>query len=219
LLVMQGQTEELRRLAGGAFGASYGGQWYLLLDAVAGAPFEREADSLVRAQGDQYARMGTVTLWSLGLWEAARRDTSRVRTIGAMLAQKADSTGTPRNRLFADIVAAHGSLARGDSAEAIRRFSALRPAANRTDAVWSPWGTLSFERLTEARLRLAVGDDRGALAVVQAFDAPAPPISYWLCQPAAFALGVRAAEALGKRGLAERYRSRLKRIGREDLLR
>jgi hypothetical protein len=162
--------------------------------------------------------MGTITLWSLGLWEATRRDTARVRAIAASLAHKADSTGSPRDRLFADIVAAHGSLSRGDSADAIQRFSALRPVANRIDAVWSPWGALSFERLTEARLRLAVGDSRGALLAVQSLDAPAPPISSWLCQPAAFVLGMRAADALGQRALSIRYRSRLKRIGREDLL-
>jgi eukaryotic-like serine/threonine-protein kinase len=218
LLVMQGRTEELRRLAGGPFAARYGGAWYLLLDAITGAPTGREADSVVRAQGEGYAGMPAITLWVLGLWQAGRHDTARVRAIGAALVRMADSTGLPRDRLFAEIVAAHASLSRGDSAEAMQRFSALHPVANRTDAVWSPWGALSFERLTEARLRQAVGDWRGALSAVQALDAPAPPISSWLCQAEAFAVGIRAAEALGNRDLAEQYRLRLKRIGREDLL-
>ena len=218
LLARQGRTEELERLLASSYGSEFSGAWYLLLAAAAGAPFERAVDSLVLAQGEDYPRMGTVKLWFLGLWEAHRADASRLRAIEQIMAAKADSSGSRQDRLLADIVAAHGSGVRGDSAEALRRLSALRPRATRTEAVWSYWGPLSFEHLALARLRHAAGDDLGALAAVAAFEAPASPVSDWLCQPAAFVVGVHAAEALGRRDLASRYRARLKRIGREDLL-
>jgi eukaryotic-like serine/threonine-protein kinase len=218
LLAMQGRNEELGRLLASEYGTQFSGAWYVVLASVAGAPFEREADSLALTQGTDYSPMGTVRLWFLGLWEARRGDVGRLRIIETSLARKADSSGSRQDRLLSDIIAAHAALARGDSADAVRRLAALRAVTTRTQAVWSGWGALSFEHLALARLLQAAGDQNGALAEVATFDAPAPPITSWLCQPGAYVVGVRAAEALGKKDLAARYRARLRAIGRESLL-
>lgn len=218
LLAMQGRNEELGRLLASEYGAQFGGAWYVLLAAVAGAPFAREADSLVQSQGDNYAAMGAVRLWFLGLWEAHRRNLSRLGMIEATLAGKADSSQSSRDRLLSDIIAAHAALARADSAGARRRLAALRPVTTRTDAVWTGWGALSFEHLVLAQLLLAAGDQKGARAEVASFDAPAPPIMGWLCLPAALVVGVKAAESLGRKDLAAGYRARLHAIGRDSPL-
>ena len=218
LLAMQGRNEELGQLVGSEYGVEFSGAWYLLFAAVTGAPFDREVDSLVQAQGSDYAAMPTVRLWFLGLWEANRGDVNRLRMIETSLGRKADSSGSRQDRLLSDIIAAHAALARGDSAGALRRLAALRTVTTRIQAVWSGWGALSFEHLALARLLQVAGDQKGALAEVAAFDAPAPPITSWLCLPAAYVVGVKAAKALGRMDLAAGYRSRLHGIGRESLL-
>jgi hypothetical protein len=110
-------------------------------------------------------------------------------------------------------MAGHAALAQGDSADALRRFRALRPIAGRSDIAWSPWDALGLERLTEARLLFARGEYAGALKVASVFDSPAP-ISYLLFTREALELRESAATALNRPELASRYRSRLAALGK-----
>ena len=218
LLAMRGRTEELRSLVNSDYGRQFGGMWYLILSTAAGAPFGREVDSLVQSMGENYAAMGTARLWFIGLRAAQRGARQQLRAIETALTAQANGSGAPVDRLFADIIAARSAVVRGDTAGAIRRLSALTSPATRVDAVWSPFLPLSLEHLTLAQLRYATGDYPGALMEVAWFDAPAPPVSSWLCVPGAFVIGVRAAERIDRKDLATRYRGRLRRLGREALL-
>jgi tRNA A-37 threonylcarbamoyl transferase component Bud32/tetratricopeptide (TPR) repeat protein len=73
--------------------------------------------------------------------------------------------------LVAHSIAAHITLAEGDTAEAILQFSALVPGAKRGELAY-PWESLGLERLLEAQLLLAWGDYEEAYDVATTFDAP-----------------------------------------------
>jgi hypothetical protein len=112
---------------------------------------------------------------------------------------------------------ARAALARADSAEALRRLSALVPTARRRPLEFDWWESLGGERLALAELLLARGQFAEALRVASIFDSPTPVI-YLIYLPASLSVRLRAAQALGDAVLAERFRARLVALGRNDLL-
>jgi hypothetical protein len=111
----------------------------------------------------------------------------------------------------ADAVAAHASLARGDSAEALRRFEALVPTAPGAELVWDLVEPLAVERLVLMKLLLANGRTREALDVGAVFDSQ-QPLMHLLLLRAGLELRVRAARSLAYDDLARRLAGRLERL-------
>ena len=217
LLAMTGRRDEVRRLLSSATGQRLHASLLYLYDAAAGAGFQREALETARAQSPVLDSLGSTTLWLLGVWEAGLSRADRAAAIQAKLAARARAGNQPRDRLFADIVGAHAALAAGDTALAVRRLQALVPAAPRPALAWTLWDGFGLERLTLASIQLESGDPAAALRTASVFDSPRP-IAYLLYLPASLALRMRAAEAIGDRRRAAEFRSRLKEMGREDLL-
>ncbi len=120
------------------------------------------------------------------------------------------AVGNPRrDSLLAASLHARATLARGDSAEALRELRALTPTAtSQEDLTWGPWESLGDERLLLARLLLAHRQAGGALEVARGFDSPVP-VSYLMYLPASLSVRVQAAAQLGDTRLAQASRVRL----------
>jgi eukaryotic-like serine/threonine-protein kinase len=179
-----------------------------LVDALAGVGFQNEARDSVTARGERYPTMAAATLWLLGSWEAQRGDTSRLARIAAALKTKLDSSGTRRDSLLVESLAAQASLAAHDTADAIQRLKQLQPFGSRSDLTWLPFASLGNERMTLARILAAQGKAEEAEQALSWFDAP-PPVSYLLYRGPSLALRAKLAEQLGQDGRAAEYRRRL----------
>jgi hypothetical protein len=214
LLVARGRSAEVTALLDSAAQAGMPAAPALyLLDAAVGVDVGRRAAEVANRDAERYGadyRRATSNsrLWLLALWEASQRRPGQVTAIAAELEVRARHTGARRDRLLADAVAAHAALARGDSAEALRRFEALVPTAPGAELVWDVFEPLAVERLVLMRLLLATGRTREALDVGAAFDSPKPLIHLLLLR-AGLELRVRAARALRYDDLARRLAGRL----------
>ena len=225
VLLAQGRYREVEGLleADTVFDAKLHGQLYIL-DAIAGADagIDLRATAAASRLREAYRTapkdMSSLTLWYLGIWEAhrGRGRAAEARVIGDTLAARAARSGDPEEGLLAQSVAARAALARGDSAEALKRLQALIPNAGRAALTWEPWQSLGGERLLLAELRLARSEFAEAIHIGRNFDAPGP-VPYVLYLPASLALRLRAARALGDEWLAQRARTRLEALGRGDL--
>jgi serine/threonine-protein kinase len=193
------------------FNPTYRGDLYIL-NAMAGRPFEGEAEAFAGSQVARFRRepssIGSAHLWFLGGWEAAR---GRVRTaaeIAESIAARNAVTPNRRDSLLTASLEARLTLLRGDSAGALEQLRRLAPtAADGRDLTWNPWEALGGERLVLAELLLARGEALAALQVASNFDAPAA-ISYLPYLPASLTLRIKAAERLGDGKLADRLRRR-----------
>jgi hypothetical protein len=205
LFTQDGRYREVRELLASPLGARYGGPYLMLVDALAGAPFDRDAQATIEGWGDRYTLLTIRQLWLAALWLARDHQAGPVLAIVRAAESKADSSGARRDRLFADIIAAHARLAAGDTAAAIQRFSALTPEGSRQELAWYPWSSLAYERYTLMRLLAARGDRAGVLQAGAVFDSP-QPVAVLLYRRAALGLRIAAAEALNQPGLAGRLR-------------
>jgi serine/threonine-protein kinase len=188
-----------------------------LLDAVVGVDVGRRAADVASRDAERYGpeyRRATsnLRLWLLALWEASQGRPGQVSAIAAELESRARGTGARRDRLLADAVAAHASLARGDSAEALRRFEALVPTGSGAELVWDLVEPLAVKRLVLMKLLLAGGRTREALDVGAVFDSQQPLVHLLLLR-ASLELRVRAARALSYDDLARRLAGRLESLG------
>ena len=115
--------------------------------------------------------------------------------------------------VIADALDGHAALARGDSAEAVRRFTALRPVALPDSLPWDMVRPLGVERLLLAQLHLARGEYQQALDVASFLDSLSP--SYYIVVLTK-SLEVRraAAEGLGDTRLASHFGQRLLALGK-----
>ena len=218
LLVARGRSADVAALLDSAAGAGMAPALALyLLDAVVGADVARRAAEVANRDSERYGAEyrgapSNSRLWLLALWEASRGRPSQVTAIAAELESRARGTGLRRDRLIADAVAAHASLARGDSAEALRRFEALVPTAPVPELVWDLVEPLAVERLVLMKLLLANGRTREALDVGSVFDSQ-QPLMHLLLLRASLELRVRAARALSYDDLAGRLAGRMERLG------
>jgi hypothetical protein len=156
--------------------------------------------------------MSSPLLWGRGTWEARRGDPKAAAAIASILDSRADSNGVRRDRLFADVVAAHASLAAGDTATALARLAALEPAGNLQEIAWSLWDPLAFERLTLAEIFLAQRNYAEAIRVASLLDSPAPFV-YLLYGRSSLQLRLNAARKLEERDLIRMYEARLSALG------
>ncbi len=215
LFLGEGRYGAARRLAESAEGKRFYLEMLFLVDAAAGIAFQPEAAALARSQGTDYRGMSSPLLWARGTWEARRGDETAAQEIASILAGRAAAGGTHEDSLFARVAAAHVSLAKGDTADAERRFSALVPAANLETLAWSLWEPLGLERLVLAEVYLAEGRYAEAIRTAAALDAPRP-FSYLLYRPASLELRLRAARALGRGDLVRTYEAQLAALGRHE---
>jgi eukaryotic-like serine/threonine-protein kinase len=214
LLIAEGRGADARALLEGdtLFRASYRGQFYIL-GALAGAGLEREADAFAEGARRTYRsspdNLGSLALWFLGSWIAHRGGAAEAQEMSERILRNAPAGSPRRDSLLAASLRARATLARGDSAEAIRQLRALTPTAtSHQDLAWSPWESLGGERLLLAQLLLARGQAAEALDVAGGFDSPVP-VSYLMYLPASLSVRVQAAEQLGDTRLAQAGRARL----------
>jgi hypothetical protein len=208
LFTATGHLDSVRALLGSEAAAELGGPvLYLAMgDAVDGA-LDGPAADVARKFGTDYPRMATPVLWALGTWAAHRRAAADLGTIAAVLRVRADSSRLRPDSLLAAVMAAHASLAAGDSTTAISRLTALSPSAPLGDLEWQPWESLAPERLALANLLLARGEFARADEVAGLLQAP-QPVFYLTYLPAALAARTRAAVAMGRGQAAERLEAR-----------
>jgi hypothetical protein len=206
-LVAEGRLADVRALLDAPAAAEVGGPVLYLIDATAAPGLDDRAAAVARDFGSEYSTMGGPVLWALGIWAAHRGDTLGLSAIAVALGAKVDSSGARADSLMAKVISAHLTLARGDSASALRDLTALSPNAPPGDLEWQPWESLAGERLALAELLAARGDFVGAERVASRLDAPQPVI-HLVFLPAALALRERAAVALGEGRRAESLRLR-----------
>ena len=202
--------------------------------AILGLDVEDRASDLVERRLTQMSPQSSARfLWYVGAWKAHTGDTAAVAAVSRAMDEYAagmeaayDSlrrerpleasqmeARARRDRLLARAMEAHLALARGDSADALRRFRALKPSAPRSsppgfDLNWDELEPLALEQLRLAELLLAKGEARGTLDVAGAFESPEVLI-YVLYLRASLELRARAAEALGLQSAADAFRARL----------
>jgi fermentation-respiration switch protein FrsA (DUF1100 family) len=185
------------------------------LDAT--GAFRSQCAQLIARMGPPRDTMAARSLWIEGVWASRVGDTARLSAVQGILERRAPKTGDQLDRMLADAMAGRSALVRGDSADAGRRLSALAPVGPPVEIGWRPWEPLAGEWLELARLRLAQGDNEGALRVASVFD-HAQPIAYLPYVPASLAIRARAAKALGRPVLTEQFSRRLSALDRSDLL-
>ena len=182
--------------------------WVHLLVASAGGGFEREATAIGDSLAAIYSLASVPTLWHLGTWETRRKNLPRVRSIAQALRKKADSSGSRRDRLVRDAIAARLRLIESDSLNALRMLRALSPSGTRQQLAWDPWESLGPERLELAELLFARGRLEEAFGVATELD-ETEPVTYPLYQRASLTLRLRIAEAMKNPKLSAEYRRRI----------
>jgi hypothetical protein len=148
-------------------------------------------------------------LWVLGLWEIFRGRPDVVAAIGRDLEARARKSGSTYDRLAAGAMLAHVALARADTTEALRRFTAVLSGGVAGDQlIWDPMAHRGSERLSLARLLISQGQYQRAIDVAGVFDS-AWPLIYTLYLPESLKLRAEAAAALGDKQMESRFRARL----------
>jgi hypothetical protein len=141
-----------------------------------------------------------------------RRDAARMQEIVAVLADTmrvGERDGS--DSMLYGAFAARLAVLRADTARAIALLSSLSPRGSMGSIGWEWMASLAEERLLLSQLLLARRRYADALAVAGVLDA-AQAMAYALYLPDGLELRIRAAAALGKGTLAERYRQRLARL-------
>ncbi len=180
-----------------------------VLDASAGVDVGTRADAFVSQLWDKLDTRGTPSLWLLSLWASRERDTTRLKRIGSLLDSRAGGPkGARLDTLISRVAGAYLALARGDSAQALRKFGELEPTAPHGVMEGSLWEALAPERMTLARLQLARGDPAGAIRTASALDHPGELVNQFYLRPS-LTLRADAARALGDSALERRARDRL----------
>ena len=183
-----------------------------------GTAGEMAADSAVRSLLTRpVSAMPAPRLKYLSMWSWHTRDEVRLDSIARRLRFIADSSALGIHRLASDRVAARLTLLRGDTSSAIRLLSALRPAADPGFITWDEWESAASERLLLSQLQLATGDAEGALRTAEGFDSARSQVDQ-LYLAESLRVRLRAAERLGRAAERTRILSRLRALGRQDLI-
>jgi hypothetical protein len=225
LLVAMGRHDELTALLDSATATTAILDGFYLYDALVAPELDTNAMQAVDRLGFDLQRLDDVQtearlsfLSALGTWYARRGRLDDARTIRDHLVSRAERSEVRHLKLVSQSLSAHVALAEGDSAGALRQFQSLRPTAGQVGLAFRPWESLGIERLTQARLLFARGEYDEALRVADYFDSPAVA-PYVMYLPASLALRMRIALALGDEDAAARYEARLRKLGRDDLVR
>lgn len=210
-----GRFEEARAVlkeAHGWVGGAVGP--YLVLAALAGAPFQEEAgryaDDITERYGQRLVGVSDRTRWVLAAWRWSLQDTVGTRAALDRSVPAADG-GTARGELFARVLAARDRETFGRVDDALASLAALTPLAPQYDLMWEPLEALPLERLTRARLLLQQGRASEALAVASEFDHPAPLVNL-VFLPASLRIREQAALAMDSVALARAFSDRLEAL-------
>jgi tetratricopeptide (TPR) repeat protein len=208
LLAAQGRLSDLVSLVDSEEATGLPGSYLYLMDVAAGAELLELAERVVRTIGVEYPSKTSPDLWLLAQWAIAVDSLAVLGDVYETLAARALEGGSVRDQLIADVVAAHLSLAQGDTTSATAMFEALWPAGPRRVLLWNPWEALALERLTLTRLYLASGRADEALALLIPFTGQRAAAELAFL-PAAYQLAIPLLERAGHSDQAARLRSRL----------
>ncbi|MGW8265303.1 MAG: BTAD domain-containing putative transcriptional regulator, partial [Longimicrobiales bacterium] len=169
-----------------------------------------------RIFGPGLERMDAPSGWALATWYGGKGNREEMRRLAGGLARLAPTDPTSETKKWLAL-AAEGHLAAldGDTARAIETLSSLRPEYPSLD--WGIWEVVPYERLLLSELLLADGRYPQALRAAEIFDHPGP-VLFLAFLPRSLAVRVAASEAMGFTAEAQRYRDRLARLGRTDLI-
>ena len=217
MLLAQNRSAEAERLIDASIARWGAGASLYLFDAAVLGVFRSRADSVAAADAREYGMDYTrcegsaYRCWLLGLrltterrHEAAFAVASRILALEGT-ASKADDTVRARS------IQAHATLARGDTNAAVSQFVALL-SVGRPASEWDFALSMAAERLALARVLLARGQQRRAIAVLDVFDSKSLVHAMYLAT--SLELRAQAADALGDLSLAATYRSRLSALRR-----
>ncbi len=220
LLLAKGRATDARHLLDSVVASGMRQSMSLyIVDAAAGfdgAMGDAAKDAMKLVAG-RYEAMPAYRLWYNAVWEASQGNTKNLMAIASAARAQAARTGADEDRFIASVVAANLALVRGDSAEAIRLLSSVRPAGAAHSISWGLWEPAAAERLSLARLLLARHDFQAAIRVADTFDHSQPAVDL-IFLPASLMVRVQAAEGLRNPKLQRRYREQLSLLGRTDLL-
>jgi ATP/maltotriose-dependent transcriptional regulator MalT len=191
---------------------------YLFNEALGAprSPGGDEAERLGRElAGDLYERARPDNRLLFGLRHVQAGQLGRAAAVSAALEHTADSTGDPSARLFADALAAHVAVARGDTAEALRRFGRLAMNMPERLRVWTPAYTLAPTRLLQGEVLLAQGRYAEADSVVGMLE-QATILSQQAALPNTLLLRAEIARGAGRPARAAEYEERVRRIRESD---
>jgi Flp pilus assembly protein TadD len=210
MLVAQGRHNELRSLLGSQAVIDLPGRKLFLWDATADSALKRDADSVTAALLQPHDSMSSPNLWLLGQWASRQEKVLEVQDIAAVL-EKRSRGGGRVDSLLDRVFAAHIALLRADTTSALRHFQALTPNAPTAELMWQPWEALAGERLTFARLLLALGRFPEAYQAAAGLENHRA-VAFLIYLPASLEIRAEAAESMGRSDLAARHRSRLRVI-------
>jgi hypothetical protein len=216
VLMAGGRHMELSGLLDSTIAGGYRGAYaHYLYDDALGAPVERgsaQAERFARElSGELYERSSPTNRWLLALWHLRRGNTDRPAAIAAGLARVADSTGGPLDRLLADALGAHVTLALGDTATALAYFGRLHADFPDRLLTWTPAYTLAPTRLLQAEVLLAQRRPLEADSVAAMLDQPTI-VAALAALPRVLEVRAAAAEARRRPEAAREYRRRLARL-------
>ena len=212
-LLGRGQTEQaVRAVEQFRLRWGYGRSLYLLagpvVPALADSARAVARQDSVNAGADYAGIQFPVRLWELGVWAGAEGNPALVSAVARKLAARADS-GSRVDTLLAGSMAAHAALARGDSADALRRFEALlKAAAPVAELTWNEAASFGYDRVLLGRLLLAKKDPTRAIRVLEVLDSALPAV-FPLYLKTSLTLRADAARAMGQSALASAFESRV----------
>jgi hypothetical protein len=220
LTMMEGRDSAARALldSAGRSGVAAAGSMFIFNTDAGGLASERAADSAARTLLTRPVNtMSPPRLKYLSMWSWHSRDAIRLDSIARRLRFIADSSKLGVHQLAADRVTARLALLRGDTASAIRGLTALQPTADPGYVTWDEFESAASERLLLSQLQLATGDAEGAWQTAEMFDSPRSQI-HQLYLAESLRARLRAAERLGRSADRARILSRLRALGRTDLI-
>jgi hypothetical protein len=179
-----------------------------VLDAAAGVDVGDRASTFVAQLTDKLDSRPAPSLWLLAVWSSQVGDVDRLNVLDSLFRERLVRGASRLDSLVAAITAARASLARRDTAAAIKQFAALKPTANRGDVENSLWESLAAERLVYARLLLASGQPVEAHRVASVVDHPGITIHQLFLRPS-LALRMQAATTLKDAALIQEAKDRM----------
>lgn len=223
VLIAQGKFEEVKNILVSAREAGMGPAPFLFL---MGATAAEELDSLAlvvdamgrRGFGPMFEHPQPIEGWSLATWHGKRGDIPELEALARGLDSISATTPDSKHiRTLAEATRGHLELARGDTAAALASFSGLRSEWPYTLISAGIDESLPFERLRRAELLLAAGAYHDALEAAGIFDHSTPLIFRYFI-PQSLIIRQEAAAALGYFDIAQDCATRLRNLGRPDLL-
>ena len=178
------------------------------IDALAGAPYAAEADSLAASVLRQIPQssegVSDGQLWLAGVWLSEQHRITDVERVHYEAVRRSGARPSP----IARSLDARLQLARGDTTRAMGILERNSPRASKSDLTWYPYESLVADRILLARLFLARGRPWDAIEWASVADAPAV-LADVVFLPASLQIRALAADAVGDQRLARESRRRL----------